>query len=322
MAIITKNNNIAGTVPVPTSLAVGELAVNTADGFIYTKHTDGVVKRLVANPPISANLSGIPTAVTAVAGTNTGQLATTAFVTSADNNLQTQINSKAPTVSPAFIGTPTAPTVAAGTYTDQIATTAFVTAATNLKANTASPVFTGQVFLPEGTVSAPGLTFQNDGSGNTGLYHISDDAIGVSCGGSAIASFTGTGLHLSNTPTAPTATVGVYSNQLATTAFVSESKKVQYWSGTSRSYNTVYLASKNICVSVLLKGSYMNGAALLVGADTNLTAVIGQAGDDYNNNTKMTSMWALIPAGMYWKVAPKDYDGFESIVIIEYPFGE
>jgi hypothetical protein len=115
MAIITKNNTTAGTVPAAASLVVGELAVNTADGFIYTKHTDGVVKRLTANPPTSVNLVGTPTASTATAGTSTNQIATTAFVTN----------------SPALNGVPTAPTAAPGTNTAQIATTSFATTADN-----------------------------------------------------------------------------------------------------------------------------------------------------------------------------------------------
>lgn len=65
----------------------------------------------------SPSLTGSPTAPTATAGTNTSQIATTAFVTSADNNLL---------ISPAFSGTPTAPTANASTDSTQIATTAFV----------------------------------------------------------------------------------------------------------------------------------------------------------------------------------------------------
>lgn len=67
----------------------------------------------------SASFSGVVTAPTATAGTNTTQIATTAFV-------DTSFAKKA---SPAFTGTPTAPTAAAGTNTTQVATTAFVTTA-------------------------------------------------------------------------------------------------------------------------------------------------------------------------------------------------
>lgn len=52
---------------------------------------------------------------------------------------------KANLASPAFTGTPTAPTATAGTNTTQVATTAFVSTATSSLAPKASPVFTGTV---------------------------------------------------------------------------------------------------------------------------------------------------------------------------------
>jgi len=55
------------------------------------------------------------------------------------------VGSYAPLASPAFTGTPAAPTATAGTSTTQLATTAFVTTALALKANLASPTFTGTV---------------------------------------------------------------------------------------------------------------------------------------------------------------------------------
>ena len=41
--VITKKSTVAGKVPVPTDLDIGELAVNTADKKLYTKHSDGSV---------------------------------------------------------------------------------------------------------------------------------------------------------------------------------------------------------------------------------------------------------------------------------------
>ena len=70
----------------------------------------------------SPALTGVPTAPTASAGTNTTQLATTEFTTTA-------VSTKANIASPALTGVPTAPTAAAGTNTTQIATTAFVKSA-------------------------------------------------------------------------------------------------------------------------------------------------------------------------------------------------
>jgi hypothetical protein len=93
---------------------------------------------------------GVPTAVTAAPGTSTTQIATTAFVTTADNL-------KANLASPTFTGVPAAPTAAALTNTTQLATTAFVTTADNLKANIASPTFTGKVTTELGTAALASL---------------------------------------------------------------------------------------------------------------------------------------------------------------------
>ena len=96
----------------PTS---GGATINVAAaGFTFNSNTIAVL----ASPAFT----GTPTAPTATAGTNTTQLATTAFV-------QTGLGAKADLSSPALTGTPTAPTAAVGTNTTQIATTAFVTTA-------------------------------------------------------------------------------------------------------------------------------------------------------------------------------------------------
>jgi len=58
------------------------------------------------------------------------------------------------TASPTFTGTPLSTTATPGTNTTQIATTAFATAADNLKANIASPIFTGVVTSPAYSLSA------------------------------------------------------------------------------------------------------------------------------------------------------------------------
>lgn len=106
-------------------------------------------------PLASPALTGVPTAPTAAAGTNTTQLATTAFVQqeiagdlataaplmagAAAVGVATKLaredhrhptdTTRAPLASPAFTGTPTAPTAAVGTNNTQLASTAFVQAA-------------------------------------------------------------------------------------------------------------------------------------------------------------------------------------------------
>jgi hypothetical protein len=108
-------------------------------------------------------------------------LATTAFVTTADNL-------KANIASPTFTGVPAAPTATAGTNTTQLATTAFVTNGLSTKANLASPTFTGTVTIPAG-------------ASISGFAPLASPA-------------------LTGTPTAPTATTATNTTQIATTAYV------------------------------------------------------------------------------------------------------
>ena len=117
------------------------LSTNPVQNSVITNALDD--KADLASP----TFTGIPTAPTAASGTNTTQIATTAFVnaavaaggvtidsalsTASENPVQnkvitTAVNAKAPLASPALTGTPTAPTAASGTNSTQIATTAFV----------------------------------------------------------------------------------------------------------------------------------------------------------------------------------------------------
>ena len=102
-----------------------------ADAFVYDNSGSDVEVSLSSIPtsndlnakaPLaSPNFTGIPLAPTASAGTNTTQVATTAFVTGG-------LNLKADLAGPTFTGVPAAPTASAGTNTTQLATTAFVQA--------------------------------------------------------------------------------------------------------------------------------------------------------------------------------------------------
>ena len=102
-----------------------------ADAFVYDNSGTDVEVALSGIPsssdlnakaPLaSPNFTGIPLAPTASAGTNTTQVATTAFVTGG-------LNLKADLAGPTFTGVPAAPTASAGTNTTQLATTAFVQA--------------------------------------------------------------------------------------------------------------------------------------------------------------------------------------------------
>jgi hypothetical protein len=47
-ALIAKKNSTAGAQPTPAQMAVGELAVNTADALLFTKHSDNTVKKILS----------------------------------------------------------------------------------------------------------------------------------------------------------------------------------------------------------------------------------------------------------------------------------
>jgi hypothetical protein len=100
----------------------------------------------------SPTFTGTPVAPTATTGTNTTQLATTAFVINETSSL---LSGYALLASPSFSGTPTAPTASTGTDTTQIATTAFVVnEANSLLSNYApllSPALTGTPTAPTAT---------------------------------------------------------------------------------------------------------------------------------------------------------------------------
>ena len=121
-----------------------------ADALIYDNSGSDVEVALSGlATKASPALTGTPTAPTAGQGTNTTQIATTAFVNA---EIAADTASKAPLASPTFTGVPAAPTASQGTNTTQVATTAFVNAEiaadTASKAPLASPTFTGVPAAP------------------------------------------------------------------------------------------------------------------------------------------------------------------------------
>jgi hypothetical protein len=117
---------VVGQAGSATPLVNGTAAVGTSLRYARQDHVHPTdTTRAALNSPTFSGTPSLPTGtigVTQTAGNNTTALATTAFVTAADNL-------KANLASPALTGTPTAPTATPGTNTTQIATTAFVTSA-------------------------------------------------------------------------------------------------------------------------------------------------------------------------------------------------
>ena len=233
-----------------TGGTAGVSSFNTRTGAVIFTSADlsAAGGALLASPVFT----GVPAGPTAAPGTNTTQLATTAFVEAAVAAGSAGVSSfngrigavtliandisaagGAVLASPAFTGTPTAPTAAPGTNTTQLATCAFVTAAIAAApyAPLASPGFTG---TPTGPTAAPGTNttqlattayvtaalaaFSGAGvtsfNSRTGAVNLIANDIS-SVGGALLASPAFTGA-----PSAPTALLGTNSTQLATTAFV------------------------------------------------------------------------------------------------------
>lgn len=112
--------NASNAVEVP---AIGSVVVqNTAaDGYLRKISAANFISQLGLAKLASPILTGVPAAPTAAPGTNTTQLATTAFVAALGALKANALNA-------VLTGIPNAPTAAAGTNNTQLATTAFVNA--------------------------------------------------------------------------------------------------------------------------------------------------------------------------------------------------
>jgi len=277
MANVIKLRNSGTANSAPTSLEVGELAVNYADGILYYKNSSNTISVLSSALSAQGGSGSITIATTPPASPSSGDLwfesdtgkqfiyydsfwvevsgadgadgsdaaATTdasALIsgTLPDARLSSAI---ARIASPTFTGVPAAPTANASTSTTQIATTAFVTTADNLKANIASPTFTGTPSAPTAsantnTTQIATTAFVTDAV-STGLASTVIDALDdvadvtitsaangdlLKWNGTAWVNASGYALlaspALTGTPTAPTATQATNTTQVATTAFV------------------------------------------------------------------------------------------------------
>lgn len=200
-AIQTQLNGKAQTVHTHTisqisdwPVAVTMIEVGYMDGVTSDIQTQLDTKASIASPAFT----GTPTTPTAIANTNTTQVASTAFVlansiktlsqlgvtaTAAELNftagatsaIQTQLNTKAALNSPALTGVPTVPTATAGTNTTQIASTAFVLAnatpaqeptSTSYTYNSDDTIATITENLPSGVATST-ISYLSDGKVNT-----------------------------------------------------------------------------------------------------------------------------------------------------------
>lgn len=143
-----KRSSLAGKVPTAADLALGEIAVNTTDGKLYLKKSDGGEFIVEVGPVVSVagrtgavalaktdvglgNVDNTSDAIkpisTATQSALDGKAASVHGHPIADvTNLQTSLDAKAPLASPALTGTPTAPTQTQGNNSTRLATTAYV----------------------------------------------------------------------------------------------------------------------------------------------------------------------------------------------------
>ena len=176
------------------SFSVGPVGSASGVGNIAYNNQTGQTTYVPPAELLDLSLTGTPTAPTASSGTNTTQVATTAFVEAATAAL---VNS-APEV------LDTLAEIASAIGNDG----SFATTINNLivglqssKANLASPTFSGTVTAPTPAAS-------------------SDDTTVATTAFVRSTSATLNDANLTGTPTAPTASVGLNNTQLATTAFV------------------------------------------------------------------------------------------------------
>jgi hypothetical protein len=280
----------------------------------------------------SPQFTGVPTAPTASPGTNTEQLATTAFVNAALSSSTVF----APINSPAFTGQPTGPTAAPGTSDGQLATTAFVEAAVTESttgvvsfnartgvivlttaditgaggATLTSPAFTG---TPSAPTQAPGTSNTTlattafvaaavgvqSFNGRTGAVTLSTADI-TAAGGAPLASPTFTGA-----PAAPTAAPGTSTAQLATTAFVSAAIAA----GVVSSFN-----GRSGAVSLIANDISAAGGAILVspaftGTPTAPTAAPGV-------NTTQIATTAYVTAALATVGGVQSFNGRAGVVTL------
>ena len=205
---------VVGQASSTTPVVDGTAAVGTSLRYARADHvhpTD-TSRAALASP----TFTGTPAAPTAAADTNTTQLATTAFVVGQASSTSPVVDgtatvgtslryaradhvhptdtSRAALASPTFTGTPAAPTAAVDTNTTQLATTAFVVG----QAAAATP-------LVDGTAAV----------GTSLRYARADHVHPTDTSRAPLAS-----PALTGTPTAPTASAGTNTTQIATTAFV------------------------------------------------------------------------------------------------------
>lgn len=232
--VIRIKRRVTGLAGAPSALKSAELAHNEVDDTLYVGKGDdgsGNATSVVALAGRGAfvdlgNAQTVAGAKTFSTVPKSSQDASGATDLVRKSQVDTLLSAKAPLASPSFTGTPTAPTAAPATNTTQVATTAFAqdalagVGAGDMMKSVYDTTNNGKVDAAEtaDAVAWMGVTGKPSSFTPATHNHPTSEVTGLDAALAAKAPLASPAL--TGTPTAPTATAGNSSTQLATTAFV------------------------------------------------------------------------------------------------------
>jgi hypothetical protein len=232
--VIRIKRRASGAAGAPAALKSAELAHNEVDNTLYIGKGDDGAGNATTIVPVGgggafADLSTVQT----IGGAKTFSIVPKASQDASGgtdlvrkSQLDSLLAAKAPLASPALTGTPTAPTAAPATSTTQIATTAFVqealsgAGAGDMLKSVYDTTNNGKVDVAESAEAVPwmGVTGKPSSFAPSAHNHPTSEVTGLDAALAGKAPLVSPAL--TGTPTAPTATGGTNSTQIATTAFV------------------------------------------------------------------------------------------------------
>ena len=231
---IQLKRRVSGVAGAPAALKSGELAHNEVDNTVYVGKGDDGSGNATSILPVAGSggfLALVGTQTVGGAKTfslvpKSGQDASSGTDLVRKSQVDSLLSAKAPLASPTFTGSPTAPTAVAGTNSTQIATTAFVNdaiagfGAGDMSKSTYDTDNDGKVDAAETADAVPwsGITGKPTSFTPSSHSHSIAQVTGLQTALNAKAALASPAL--TGSPTAPTATAGTNTTQIATTAFV------------------------------------------------------------------------------------------------------
>jgi hypothetical protein len=232
--VIRIKRRVTGLAGAPSALKSAELAHNEVDDTLYVGKGDDGSGNATSVIPLAGrgafvdlgNAQTLAGAKTFSTVPKSSQDASGGTDLVRKSQVDTLLSAKAPLASPNLTGTPTAPTAAPATNTNQVATTAFVqdalagVGAGDMMKSVYDTTNNGKVDLAEtaDAVAWTGVTGKPSSFTPATHSHLTSEVTGLDAALAAKAPLASPAL--TGTPTAPTATAGNSSTQLATTAFV------------------------------------------------------------------------------------------------------